>query len=165
MSKVTLSLFLMNFQNQGVGFFFHFLVFLAVENVLSFTVTRFHRKWERTTIWKRFTLISATIWHKSFWQDIYIMENRNLWPHTTPSKPNNSKTWDCPTHVLIFFLISSTFSISCTIAHTVVWMLQKSYNIIIIEYNAQDIRKGLLPNNCKRLLPNSNTSHSCQNLF
>ena len=29
---------------------------------------------------KRFSTIMATIWYKSFWQNIYPVENRNVWP-------------------------------------------------------------------------------------
>ena len=32
------------------------------------------------TMQKRFSTIMATIWYKSFWQNISPVENRNVWP-------------------------------------------------------------------------------------
>ena len=75
------------------------MVFLAVNNVVSFTKTCFYRK--RGTVTKR----------------NYV-------------ETFHTKMWGPQPHVLIFFLISSSFSVSYTVANLVVWMSQKSYNII-----------------------------------
>ena len=117
------------------------------------------------TMWKRFTPTLATVWHKIFWQDACLIENKKLWPLS--SKRYNSKTQCLQPHILIFFLISSNFSLDCAIAYLVVWTSQKSYNINMWHnfVTAPEIRRGLLPNNRKGLLQNNNTSHSCQNSF
>ena len=32
------------------------------------------------TMWKHFTPTLATVWHKRFWQDICLIENKNCYP-------------------------------------------------------------------------------------
>ena len=56
------------------------LVSLALENVVSFTKTRFYQKVNEAvklcvTMWKRSTPTLTTVWHKSFLQDIFLIEN------------------------------------------------------------------------------------------
>ena len=67
MSNVTLSLFLMYFQNHALVL--SFLIFLALENVISFTKLLFIENEAMelcVTMWKRFTPTLATVWRKSF---------------------------------------------------------------------------------------------------
>ena len=99
-------------------FCFFFLVVLALGNVVSFTKTCFYRKPNSVTMWKRFTQTLATIWHKSFWQDICVIGNTNCDPPV-----QSIITWkrDVPNPMFLFsFLISSSFSLSCTIANLVI---------------------------------------------
>ena len=71
---------------------------------------------------KHFTPLIATIWNKCFWRNVCPVENRNLWP--PPSSPIQSaitRKREVPQpNVLIFFLISSTFSISSATANMVI---------------------------------------------
>ena len=51
--------------------FVSFLVSLALENIVSFTKTRFYQKVNEAaelcvTMWKRLTPTLTTVWHKSF---------------------------------------------------------------------------------------------------
>ena len=130
-----------------------FLIFLTLENVASFTRTCFYQKRSSVTMRNYVEMFHPNIGHNlawNFWHDNCLIENRNCY---------NSKTWCPQPHVVIFFLISSTFSINCTIANLMVWMSQKSCNINIWRNvnTARKIRKGLLPKN--------NISHSCRNSF
>ena len=71
---------------------------------------------------KHFKPLMATIWNKCFWRNVCPVENRNLWP--PPSSPIQSaitrKREVLQPNVLIFFLISSTFSISSATANMVI---------------------------------------------
>ena len=51
--------------------------------------------------WKRFTLILATIWHKSFWLNTCALENRNLW--VLFQSAIRHKTRHCPNQFFFYF--------------------------------------------------------------
>ena len=154
-------------ENTRIGFVL-FLVFLALESVISFTKTRFYWKWSHRTLPNYVETFRANIGHsltQKFLTRHLPYRKLKLWPHS--SKRDNWKRRFVQPHVLIFFLICSTFFLNCTIAYLVAWMSQKSYNINIWQNvnTTRKIRKGLLPINRKGLLQNNNTSHSSQNTF
>ena len=101
--------------------------FIGCRNVASFTKRHFYRKQGSVTMLtmrKRFRLIMAPIWFKSFWQNICPVENRNLWPASLHQSAITQKREVPQLHVLMFFLISSIFSISSTAPNT---MIRKSF--------------------------------------
>ena len=65
------------------------------------------------TMRKCFRTIMATIWYKSFGQNICSIENRNVWPHFKAPK---LEKWVSTSPCSYIFLISSSFSISSTIS-------------------------------------------------
>ena len=62
----------------------------------------------------------ATIWNKSFRQNVCPVENRNLWPLPSLQSAMTRKPEVLQPDVLIFFLISSPFSISSATANIVI---------------------------------------------
>ena len=103
-----------------------------MENVVGSTKTRFYRKRISVTMCNYVEKFHANIGHNlalKLLTKYLFHRKRKLWPPS--SKRYNSKTQRPQTHILIFFLISSTLSICCTIANLVVWISQKIYNIII----------------------------------
>ena len=66
--------------------FVSFFIFLALELLsvsqeLVFIENKTTYKIELcVTMWKRFTPTLATVWHKMFWQDSCLTENRNFGP-------------------------------------------------------------------------------------
>ena len=81
------------------------------------------------TMWKLFTPTLATICHKTFWKDVSLIENRNCDPLSPPYPPPLqcvvTQKRDVPNPMI--FLISTPFSISCTIPNLVVCMSQERY--------------------------------------
>ena len=65
------------------------------------------------TMRKRFRTIMATIWYKSFGQNICSIENRNVWPHFKAPQLGNVSFHKPSSYI---FLISSSYSISSTIS-------------------------------------------------
>ena len=65
--------------------FFRFLVFLAEENVASFTVTRFHRKWDSATMRNYMKTFHANIGHnlaqKFLTRYLYYGKYKFVTPH------------------------------------------------------------------------------------
>ena len=110
--------------------FVSFLVLLALEHVASFAKTPLYRKRSRVTMCNYVEMFHANIDHNLKWNLLsgYLSyRNQNL--RTPSSKRYNFKTRRPQPHILMFFLISYTNSISCTIANLVFWMPQKSYNV------------------------------------
>ena len=121
-SSVTLPLFLMYFQNPHLVLS-HIRFSRLQKMLLVLQKKRFYRKRGSVTMRKHFRLIMATIWYKSFWQNNCLVESRNLWPPPPPlplqSARIGKREFPQP-HRLIFFLISSTLSISSTTANIVI---------------------------------------------
>ena len=83
--SVTLLLFLMYFQNPY--FVLSHIRFSGLQKMLLvLQKKRFYRKRGSVSMQKHFRLIMTTIWYKSFWQNICLVESRNLWP-PPPSPP------------------------------------------------------------------------------
>ena len=58
--------FIFDLISESCTDFVSFLVFLTLENVVSFTRTCFYRKRGSVTMWKSSTPTLATTWHKIF---------------------------------------------------------------------------------------------------
>ena len=83
--------------------FVSFLVFLALENVVIFPRTCFIKNKEVqlcVAMWKRFRPILAIVWHNIFWQDIFLIENRNFEP---PLQSVILRKRDVPNTMFLYF--------------------------------------------------------------
>ena len=126
--------------------------FCHVFGFLSTRKTCFYQKRRSVTMLNYMETFHANIGPNLTWKVLtrYLSSRKlKLWPPS--SKRYNSKMQRPQPHVLLFFLISCNFSIRCTVANFVIWMSQKSCNIIIW-HNFNTEREIC-------------TRHSCQNSF